>query len=370
MKIPKKNLIILSLLLLITAVPRAIELLNHNYLFGFDQGEHFLAVKKIVVDKDPTLIGTEVGGQGGFFQGPGWYYLLAIPFALTKGNPYGGMVLMFLLGSGTVIAAYLLTRKMFEEKTALVTALLIAISPAIIPQSRFIWPPFPISFFSVFLLFFIYRVLQKKEKYLPLAIFTVGLMAHFEIATAATLLASLVLLVPILFIYRLTSLRTIIVSIAAFILAQFPLIVFDLRNNFLNTRGIINLILKPAVVESSLIDRFDSRIDVFGNNFIATFPVGEFLLPVLLLVILVGVLLFIRDDKNSFAEKSFVIYLVITPALLFLFFLKYSSLMWGWWILELNIYYCFLLGIVLVYLWRKTSLRLFIGEVLLSYIIS
>jgi hypothetical protein len=212
--------------------------------------------------------------------------------------------------------------------------------------------------------------LQKKEKYLPLAIFTVGLMAHFEIATAATLLASLVLLVPILFIYRLTSLRTIIVSIAAFILAQFPLIVFDLRNNFLNTRGIINLILKPAVVESSLIDRFDSRIDVFGNNFIATFPVGEFLLPVLLLVILVGVLLFIRDDKNSFAEKSFVIYLVITPALLFLFFLKYSSLMWGWWILELNIYYCFLLGIVLVYLWRKTSLRLFIGGVLLIFIIS
>src|SRR3990172_10086855 len=89
-------------IVIITAAPRMVEILSGNYLFGFDQGLFFQDVKKIVVDHKLTLIGSFTGGQGGLFQGPGWYYLLSIPFFLTNGDPMGAMVLMFIIGLLTV----------------------------------------------------------------------------------------------------------------------------------------------------------------------------------------------------------------------------------------------------------------------------
>ena len=103
-KIPKETIFITLCLviLIIAAIPRSVELFSGNYIFGFDQGKHWLAAKSIIIDHKLPLIGDEVGGAGGFFQGPGWYYLLAIPFLLFRGDPYGAIVLMFLLGIGTV----------------------------------------------------------------------------------------------------------------------------------------------------------------------------------------------------------------------------------------------------------------------------
>jgi len=359
----KKFVFLLVLLLVLAAIPRAIELLNHNYLFGYDQGEHLLQVKKIVVDHQLTLIGTEVGG-GGFFQGPGWYYLLAVPFFFSGGDPYSEMILMFLIGIAVVLAAFLLGRKMFDNKTAFVISLLIAISPAVIIQSRFIWPPFPISLLSVFFLFFIYQVLQKKEKYLPFLTFTLGLMTHFETATAATLFINLLLFFPVLIIKKLVSLRSLIISFGALVITQLPLIFFDLRHNFFNSKGILDLFFSAKNVKLPITEVFASRWGVFKDNFLGTFPLADLLWPLLLLLLIGGVFIYVRDKNITFSEKLFVLYLAISPILLLLIFMKYGSLMWSWWILELNIYYCFLFGIVFTYLWKKNILRLiFIGVI-------
>lgn len=354
---------------MIAVIPRAIELLNHNYLFGYDHGVFFQDVKKIVVDRKLTLIGTEVGGQGGFFQGPGWYYLLVIPFFLTGGDPYGAMVLMFLIGIATVLAAFLLGRKMFDNKTAFVISLLIAISPVVITQSRFVWPPFPISFLAVFLLFFIYQVLQKKEKCLPLLTLTVGLMTHFETATAATLLINLLLVFPVVFIKKLASLRIVLLSVVTLILTQLPIIVFDIKHDFINSKGILKLFISSSAI-SPISEVFNNRWHVFKDNFLGTFPSGDSLWPVLLVIIFSGIIIYIRDKNTSFAEKSFILYLAVSPLLLFLIFMKYGSLMWSWWILELPVYYCFLLAIILGYLWRKTFLGVIVIGILLIFITS
>src|SRR3989344_9182333 len=109
---PPRFFLILTVIVLLGAIPRAIELINHNYLFGFDQGWYFQEVKKIVIDHNPTLIGIEVGGGGGFFQGPGWIYLLTIPFLLSKGDPYAAMILMFLFGIFAIVFSSLIAAKL------------------------------------------------------------------------------------------------------------------------------------------------------------------------------------------------------------------------------------------------------------------
>ena len=46
---------------------RSVEILSNNYLFGFDQGRDYLAVKSIIEDGKLTLIGSEIGaGAAGF----------------------------------------------------------------------------------------------------------------------------------------------------------------------------------------------------------------------------------------------------------------------------------------------------------------
>lgn len=364
---------IITGILLFASLPRGIELLNHNYLFGFDQGHFFEAVKDIVVNHKLTLIGTEVGGQGGFFQGPGWYYLLAIPFALSGGNPYAAMVFMFILSLCVILFSYLFSAKMFDKKTGIVVSFLLAICPALIAQSRFIWPPFVISILSVILLFFLYKVFEKKEKYLPLAAFIIGLMSHFEIATAGTMLAQLVLIIVVLHWKKIISLKSILFSFGSFLLTLLPLIIFDLRHNFLMVHGIVNLFSQQVntihqAAKLGIGAVFQNHLAVFRANFISSFQEGNLLLPLLLIVLVVGSISYMRDKKEVLSKKIMVFYLATTPIMLFGVFMFYRLPLWEWWLLELVIFYNWLLGVLLVYFWKRSYvLRSFVVIALLIF---
>lgn len=357
-------------ILLLAAAPRAIELINGNYLFGYDQGEHFQAVKKIVVDQKLTLIGTQVGGAGGFFQGPGWYYLLAIPFLFTGGDPYGAMVLMFVIGMLTVFFGYYFGNKMFGQWSGVAIAFLIGVSPAIIAQSRFIWPPFPIYFLSVFFLFFIYSTFQKRVKFFPLATFVVGLMAHFEIATAGLFFGHLILLVPFLLLKKILSFRYFIISIFSLILPFTPLILFDLRHQFLISKGILAFITgsqNPSHEVSFfyILKMLENHYSIFKYNFIATFS-PDIIHAVIFVFLIVGIILIVGNKSYSFAKRMFVLYLAVSPILFFILSMIYLWPMWDWWIRHLQIYYIFLLGIVLAALWQGMTSKLIILTVIIA----
>jgi hypothetical protein len=62
----------------------------------------------------------------------------------------------------------------------------------------------------------------------------------------------------------------IILSFGAIILTQLPLIIFDLRHNLLNLRGIIRLILTPGTRELSFGEKLANRWGVFKENLLTT----------------------------------------------------------------------------------------------------
>jgi len=294
----EKNFVFLLLIIVILgSIPRSIEIISGNFLFGYDHGVFFQAVKEIVVNHKLTLIGTEVGG-GGFFQGPGWYYLLSIPFYLWKGDPYGGMILMLMSGILTVALSVIFGRKIFDAKTALTIGFLVAISPAIIAQSRFIWPPFIVSLLAVFFIFFLYNIFQGAGKFFILLTFIMGLMFHFETATGATLLLQLLIISPLFFIKKMVSVRFFILGLLSFLLTQISLFIFDLRHDFLNVKGMINLFMNGK--EDSSIDRINliaNHIGVFRSNFLSSFQMTDLLWPFLLIVLVIGLIAYFRDEK-------------------------------------------------------------------------
>lgn len=354
----KKFWIFFVIILILAAIPRAIELINHNYLFGFDQGQFYIQAKNIIVDHKLTLIGTPVGGVGGFFQGAGWYYLLSIFFLFTGGDPYAGMVLMFCIGMSTVILGAILGKKMFGETTGILISFLLSVSTIIIPQSRFIWPPFPIALLSVLYLYFLYKTLDRKQKYLIFLTFTIGLMFHFETATGMTLLISFVLFFPLLIYKKLVSVKTVILSIGSFMITQFPLLFFDLRHKFLISKGILLAFSGKShpghgVTIKYVQAMFENHLNTFFPNFANVFPYVHAFWPFLGIAIIAGGIVYMRDKKNAFALKIFVLYLLCIPFLLFAVFMLYLWPMWDWWILELQIFYLILLSILLIYFYKK-----------------
>lgn len=370
--IKKKNFAFFLLIIVILgSIPRSIEIISGNFLFGYDQGVFFQAIKEIVVNHKLTLIGTEVGG-GGFFQGPGWYYLLSIPFYLWRGDPYGGMILMFIVGILTIALGVVFGRKIFDIKTALTIGFLVAVSPAIIAQARFIWPPFIISLLAVFFIFFLYKVLQGSGKFFPLLTFIVGLMFHFETATGATLLLQLLIISPLFFIKKMVSLRFYTLGLLSFLFTQINLFIFDIRHDFINIKGIINLFINNNRDDSAInkIDLVASHISVFKSNFLSSFQMADLLWPFLLIVLVIGLISYFRDKKIRKVQKWLVLYLVTSPLTLFIVFIFYPSGIWEWWILELIVFYCFLFGVILTYLFKNKLMRFFVVAIYIIFFLS
>lgn len=359
-------LILLFLITIFGSLPRAIELLSGNYLFGFDQGLFYEAVYKIVVLHQPTLIGAEVGGIGGFFQGPGWYYLLSFFFIAFNGDPYGAMVLMFLLGVLSIVLAGLLFYKQNGIVFALIFSFLIAFSPGIISQSRFFWPPFVITPLTILFIFAIQSTYSHKKYYLPLAFFLLGIMTHFEIATGGSLLLSTIITLFFVRPKNVISARIIGITFIAFFVTQLPIVLFDLRHNFIGTKGLLKFLTIGSSTHTTY--SFSNHIDMYKD--VLLIVTGNWQLALLCLALIVYSTLRILRKKTKTQEKKIILFIILCPTVLFMLFIPLKATLWSWWFLELPVFLCFLLSSSFIYAFRQKKIKIFAFLILLLLFIS
>ncbi len=363
----KKLFLLFSLLIIfIGSIPRAIEVFSGNYLFGFDQGLFYEAVRSIVVERHLTLIGAEVGGIGGFFQGPGWYYLLTIPFLLFRGDPYGGMILMFFLGIIASALSIFLFQKDLGSKEAILTGTFISFSPGIISQSRFIWPPFVITPLCIVLLFCVLQAYRNKKYFIPLSFVVIGLMSHFEIATAGTLLFSTLITYLIIRPKNFFSLKIIMLSILGFISVNITLIIFDIRHNFLSSKGVLTYLFHGSSVKSAY--NLKNHFDMFKDSLYSISQNWEFG-ALLIGISLYAMLLLLKDKKIDTPTKNFLKFTLISIFMLFIVTLPIRSTLWSWWFLDIPVYLSFLFGICLSYLYSLKGFRYITLGVLFFFVL-
>lgn len=361
MKLTKKRRIpwygvLLLIILIIGLLPRAVEVIGGNYLFGYDQGLFFEKVRRIAVDHKFTLIGEEVGGQGGFFQGPGFYYLLSLPFLLFRGDPYGAMVLIFVIGAATLITAALLSRRLLGAPASLCITLLMAVSPTMVSQSRFIWNPFVIPILMVGVLFAFYEVLKKKPHRLPLIYFLIGLMFHFEIAVGIMTLLQFSLFSLILIWKKVINVRHVVWSAGVFLLTQLHFVIFDFRHDFLITKGILATAggkAPHAITWVYFQHMFGNHWEVFRFVFFSLFPYGNMIWPLLLVLVAGGIVGLSLDKNVSRHLKQFVWFLVSSPIVLFGLYLRYLWPMRDWWLVDMGVVILVLFGIVCGWLYER-----------------
>lgn len=361
------------LLVFLSLFPRSIETLSHNYVFGFDQGRDYLAVKNIVIDHKFTLIGPEIGaGSAGFrgiFHGPFYYYFLSVPFVLFKGDPYGGVALMLLFGLLSIAFTFYLGKKLFGTIYGIIGASLVAISPPLVSQGRFIWNSHPTSLLILIAFYFVYLTFQQhRGRYVFLAAFFSGFIYNFELAIAIPM--TLGFIIYYFLVFRFKEWKNCILIFLGVTSAFLPMILFEFKHNFMGFNGMISYLFshkETAITLKSAPLLVKTHFDTFVYNFSDTFP-RQNIIPgwIILAIFFIPALYFIGKEKNN-PLKKFILYLLfLLPINFFVFF--FLKAVYVYYLIDLNLVYILLFSYLIFTSYKKNYL--FLKIILTLFIVS
>ncbi|HYM64882.1 MAG TPA: glycosyltransferase family 39 protein [Candidatus Sulfotelmatobacter sp.] len=323
-----KNLIInqnllIFLILILASFLRLYRISDYMTFLG-DEGRDVLVVYNIL-HGHLTLLGP-TSSVGGFFLGPIYYYFMAPFLFLFNYNPVGPAIMVALIGVATVFLIYIFSKEIFNKNVALIAAFLYSISPIVISYSRSSWNPNPLPFFSLLILFLVYKSkLWGKEKYL----FFVGIL--FGVAMQLHYLAVFLGVIILVYVFSinlikskknfisliLKTVKDYLYIFLGFIIGWSPFLAFEIRHGFPDFRNIYQFILLSGNTGASG-NYFQIVTDVFFRLFarlVFAFPQADqfhFFSKLLinswiifsLTIALLSVGLLIKNFYNSFKKKE------------------------------------------------------------------
>jgi len=339
---------------------RSIEVITGNYLFGFDVGRDLLVARDIVVNHKLTLIGAEIGsgsaGINGVFQGPGYYYLLAVVYFLFGGNPYGALLTMFVFGVVSLALVYVTVQKIFGQANAIVALFLAGISPLIVSQSRFVWAPHPATLFIVLMLYFAYMIPKRPRLYVPLALLSAGLTYNFEFAMTVPMVIAILIALPL--VYRVKDVRTYLYAIGSLVAVFSPMVFFEMRHNWMATRSLLSYTASPGSVGNDIwFLRITDHLGPYIANAANSFIYEHGFIPQQLyawlcgaLLIALGILAWKTIDRAKRQFFQFCFLLLITS---YVVLLGLNNTIWDYYLIHAHFIYMYVFAYVVVFSFRE-----------------
>lgn len=348
----KKILFLITLFFAIAL--RAQETLSHNFLFLIDQGRDMMAVKNIVYDHHLTLIGPYTS-LGGIFQGPLWYYLLAVPTIIAGGDPWGAVVLMFFISVLTCVLAYIFMYRLFGFKTAIITFILFAVSPEAVAAATYSWNPHPNWLLVLVYFFSLYFVSKNKQRYHLILWPVIALMFHFETALGVFILLGTILYVSI---FHRDQIKNKYFFLGLFLAGFFflPQILFDIRHNFLMTKSAVAVIAgedKGLIVKGEVYKYKDiviSHLSTFVIHFRSAFiqdGIYKDSPTYLFIILFVTFLISIKNKQFKKEEYFFIKTLFKISAIIFALMLFYPFPIRSWFLTGFQVLYILIAGLLL-----------------------
>lgn len=262
-KISEYKVLIIGLLLLGTFFRAYMPEL---YVFGFDQVQ-ILTNAEMISEGNLTLIGPRTG-PADMFTGPLVYYIAAF-FIFLVGSPWAIVGMSTLISLVTGIMLYVLSKKYLSNTKAFIITFLWAFSPFLIHFDRIAWNP-NLSLLSSALVFFPLLGIFKKDKVtkLDLLYIAAGSFLGFQAHFSGLILPFMVVLS--LLVFRKLFIKPVVASGIGLFLSILPSILFDARNGWLNSKGLINFVSEKESVGGTLFaDRFmhslKTMFEIFGS---------------------------------------------------------------------------------------------------------
>ena len=235
-----------------------------------DEGRDMLVVFEILEGKNLPFIGPPTS-VGQLYLGPIYYYFIT-PFVwIFNMNPVGPAVFVAIIGIFTIPLIYLVGKVFFEKKAGLFSAGLYTLSPLIVRFSRSSWNPNPMPFFTLLLMLSLYYWHKKKKsKFLYLGVFSYAVM--LQLHYMPILLIPFLLFILFMLKKNIKDKKTLFYAFLIFFVLLTPLLVFDLKHNFVNTRGIIEIFRERSSLGfsiSDLVSRTRDRIRQLFSLFLS-----------------------------------------------------------------------------------------------------
>ncbi len=291
LKIKKSNTLIFLLLLTSGLFFRSLYPLHVS--IGFDQVQILENAEKIL-HSDITLIGPRTG-PANMFTGPLIYYI-SVPFLYIFGDLNTVWIVPLFISFLTGLTIYLLLKKYFDPKIAHLSIVFWAFSPFIINLDRVFWNP-NFTLLSSFLL--ITPLLSNKKSRLTPWVLLMGSFLSYQAHFSGIILVFLSML---MIIVTKKPLKNILWVLLGLLLSLIPTIVFDLKNNFLNLRGLLEL-----VHSKSSFSPIELLLSIIKNMYIITETLGkiifynnsnQLIIGTGLFVLLLWIYLF-RKERNT-----------------------------------------------------------------------
>lgn len=209
-----------------------------------DEGRDVMVVKKMIVDHKFTLLGP-TSSVGGFFLGPIYYYFM-LPFLwLWNLDPTGPAVMVALFGIATVFLVYKVGKEMFHPVVGIIASSLYALSPLVIAYSRSSWNPNLVQFFSLFLVYNMWKSLHRTNTQGKHELFWVGLSLGIglQLHYVVLFLCVFVFLWYVLFGRTKDMIVPYVYGLMGFLVGFSGFLAFEIRHRFPNTQTIFRFLL-------------------------------------------------------------------------------------------------------------------------------
>ena len=237
--------------------------------FLSDQGRDAIILKRIITFEHFPAIGAP-SSVGQVYLGPFYYYLVAPFLGLFNFDPVGPAIGVAILSIVGIFVAYLAVKKEVSPAVTLIFLAFSTFSTILTEYSRFSWNPNLLPYFSFMTLFFFHQWLEKptvRDGIIFGALLGFSIQLHYLGALLGVPIALFIL-------WKLVEIRSIkkhsksfIAAGISFILSISPLILFDLRHDFLNYRQFFKLFTEGNLASgSSYLFRLDETIQGFINH--------------------------------------------------------------------------------------------------------
>lgn len=230
------------LLVIILSVSFLVRIINLPQLvtFGGDQGIDLLVVKDIMIDHKLTLLGPKTS-MSDVYNGPLFYYMIIPALWMGGMDPLAVSYLMIGIWIATLYLMYRFAVKYFRDVgMGLYAITIFSFWPVSIEYSRMSFSSFPTPLFSIILLFLSFKYLKEKQNYCIFGGgFTAGLLMQLHYTSIFLILATysciLIYLIKKCITWKKIS-QLLLISLAGFCIAYLPVILFEVRHDFFNTK--------------------------------------------------------------------------------------------------------------------------------------
>lgn len=296
--------------------------------FAGDEARDAFMVRSIAREGDIQLLGPSISpGEKAFSLGPFYYYFLVPAYWLSNNSPASGAVTAAIFSFLSIGLLYYIARKWYGVISAIVSSFLYSVSWIVIYYGRWVWNPNFVPFFMLALIICLYYLVKADDKHKKW--WLVGTAIFFAILTQLHGTA-LYILPPLLLIYFLIFRPKIkwpyyLLALLVIVTFYIPVIIYDLQNDFANSRGFVELLTGRESSGSGILSSIKSAYNKFFDFYHETLAHQEAaLLSIVVFASAVAIIfnnLYLNIKKKKKSVKNILVLLwLFIPFMVFIFF--------------------------------------------------